>query len=307
MNPHRLRAYIYLLLVVVIWGVAGPVIKFTLGGIDPLPFISYRLAISAAISLVFFALKLKRGKKFRQLRAHLPLALLYGFLAVPAALGLLFVGLDNTTVLDLTLIGVIGPIVVVGAGALFFKERITRREKIGILVVLFGVLINSLYPIIKAEGIKLTANLLLLAYLAADSGSILVAKKLSRFKVKSANLTNLAFIVGAAILIPVTVISYGWKGFYSQIVNLPFQYHLGVWYMAIFSGTIAYYLFVRAYKSIEVSEAVLFNYLQPIVTIPLAIFWLHEELNLHFVLGALLIALGLFIAESKKKRYNTSK
>src|SRR3989337_3194973 len=111
MSTKRVKAYIYLLLVALIWGIAGPVIKCTLKGIDPLPFISYRLAISAVISIIFFILKIKRGKKFRQLMTHLPLGLLYGFLAVPAALGLLFVGLDNTTVLDLTLIGIIGPIV----------------------------------------------------------------------------------------------------------------------------------------------------------------------------------------------------
>jgi len=305
MNPRRLRAYVYLLSVVIIWGVAGPVIKFTLEGIDPLPFISYRLAISAIVSVSFFAVKIFRGKKFNQLKAHLPLALLYGFLAVPAALGLLFVGLDKTTVLDLTLIGVIGPMVVTVGGVFFFREHITKKERIGIAIVLIGILFNSFFPIFKSEGVRLTANILLLAYLVADAGAILIAKKASRYKINSANLTNLAFIVGAVTIIPLTIFVHGWKDFYSQIVGLPFKYHLGVWYMAIFSGTVAYYLFVRAQKSIEVSEAVLFNYLQPVVTIPLAVFWLKEELSFHFILGAVLITLGLFIAEFKKRRYNT--
>lgn len=307
MSPKRARAYVYLLLVVGIWGIAGPVIKFTLGGIDPLPFISYRLAISAVFSVLFFAAKIRKGKKFRQSRAHLPLALLYGFLAVPAALGLLFVGLDNTTVLDLTLIGVIGPMIVTLGGTLFFHEHITKKERVGIAIVLLGVLFNSIFPIFQSEGAKLTANILLLAYLLADAGSILIAKKASRYKIKSANLTNLAFIVGALTIIPFTVGVYGWQELTSQVVNLPFKYHLGVWYMAIFSGTIAYYLFVRAYKSIEVSEAVLFNYLQPVITIPLAIFWLNEDLNFHFILGAALIALGLFIAEFKKSKAKPTK
>jgi drug/metabolite transporter (DMT)-like permease len=33
MNPHRFKAYIYLLIMAAIWGAAGPVIKFTLQGI----------------------------------------------------------------------------------------------------------------------------------------------------------------------------------------------------------------------------------------------------------------------------------
>src|SRR3989344_661635 len=227
MSPRRLKAYLMLLAVVVIWGVAGPVIKFTLEGIDPLPFFSYRLAISAVISTIFFLAKIKKGKKFRQLNAHLPLALLYGFLAVPLGLGLLFVALDNTTVLDLTLIGVIGPLIVTAGGSLFFHERITKREKIGIGIVLVGVLLNSLFPIIKSEGIRLTAHILLLLYLMADAGFVLVAQQLSRCKINSANLTNLAFILGAVILIPVTIFSYGFNAFVGQIISLPFKSHLG--------------------------------------------------------------------------------
>lgn len=305
MNPNRLRAYLLLLLVMVIWGAAGPIIKFTLEGIDPLPFISYRLAISAVIALGFFLMKLRQGKKFRRLRAHFPITLLYGLLAVPISLGVLFIGLDKTTVLDMTLISVIGPIIVAAGGAFFFREHITKKEKIGITVVLIGVLLNSFFPIIKSEGLRFTGNILLLVYLLADSASMLVAKKAVKYKIKSANLTNLAFIIGAITLIPLTLFLYGWQNSLSQIINLPLKYHLGVWYMAVFSGTIAYYLFVRAQKSIEVSEAVLFNYLQPIITVPLAIIWLGENITLNFIIGAVIIATGLFIAEFKKRRYNS--
>src|SRR3970040_1182061 len=105
MSPNRLKAYFSLILVAAIWGAAGPVIKFTLEGIDPLPFLSYRFAI------------------------------LYGLLAVPISLGILFIGLDKTTVLDLTLIGVAGPLIVTAGGALFFHDHITHKERIGISIV----------------------------------------------------------------------------------------------------------------------------------------------------------------------------
>src|SRR3989344_9141266 len=147
MSSHRLRAYIYLILTAAIWGAAGPIIKYTLSGIDPLPFLTYRFTIAAVFSLGFFLYKIKRGKKFRKLKANFPLALFYGILAVPLALGILFAGLDKSTVLDLTLIGVIGPLVVTGGGALFFRDRITRREKIGIALVLSGVLLNFFFPL----------------------------------------------------------------------------------------------------------------------------------------------------------------
>ena len=191
MNLRRRNAYILLIAVVIIWGIASPVIKFTLEGIDPLPFITYRLFISAVFSVIFFAYKFQKGKKFHQLKAHLPLSIVYGLLAVPIGLGLLFFGLDNTTVLDMTLISVISPLIVTLGGSYFFRDHVTRREKIGIAIVLIGVLLNSFYPIIKSEGLRLTANIILFAYLLSDASSILISKKTAKYKIKSANLTNL--------------------------------------------------------------------------------------------------------------------
>ncbi|OGM31187.1 hypothetical protein A2803_01790 [Candidatus Woesebacteria bacterium RIFCSPHIGHO2_01_FULL_44_21] len=297
----RFKAYLFLLTTAVIWGAAGPVIKFTLAGIEPLPFLAYRFAISAVFSIFFFSAKIAQGKKFRNLKANFPLALLYGFLAVPLALSLLFFGLEKSTVLDSTLITIAGPIIVTLGAVHFFRDHITKREKLGIMIVLLGVILNSLLPIFQGgQGIRLTGNLLLLVYLLADSGSVLLAKKAIKNKTKSANLTSLAFIVGAVCLIPLTILIYGWENLLTTILTLPLKYHFGVWYMALLSGNLAYFMYVRGQRSIEVSEAVLFNYLIPLFSVPLAVFWLGESLSLSFILGAIIIATGVYIAEKKK-------
>ncbi len=306
MNSRRLQSYLFLLTVALIWGVASPVIKFTLQGIDPLPFLAYRFAIAAIFSLIFFAIKIKQGKKFNRLKAHLPFALLYSLLAVPIGLGILFFGLDKTTVLDLTLIGVVGPLLVTVGGAYFFRDHITHREKIGISIVLVGVLFNSFFPIFRsASDVRLTGNILLLVYLLADASSVLMAKRAVRYKIKSSNLTNLAFIVGAVTVIPLAIFLYGANNLVASITTLPLKYHLGVWYMALLSGNLAYFLYVRAQRTIEVSEATLFSYLQPVFMIPLAIFWLGESLSASFTIGAIIIAIGLFIAETKRRNVKT--
>lgn len=299
MTAHRLRAYAYLTLVAAIWGAAGPVIKFTLGGIDPLPFLSYRFAVAGTFSIIFFLVK---GLRLPKPRISLPWVILYGLLAVPIALGTLFTGLDKSTVLDLTLIGVLGPLVVTLGGAILFHDHVTRREKIGIAIVLVGALLNAFSPAFtESTDIRLTGNLFLLTFLLADSGSTLVAKSAVKHKIKSSTLTNMAFIIGAVTLIPVTLITHGYNNLATSILTLPLKYHLGVWYMALVSGSLAYFLYVRGVRSIEVSEATLFNYLQPVFSIPLAIFWLGEKITTFFVIGAILIATGLIIAEYKKR------
>ena len=75
----------------------------------------------------------------------------------------------------------------------------------------------------------------------------------------------------------------------------------GVVYMAILSGILAYTLYSSSLKYLEASEASLFYYMQPIFGIPVAVIFLKERMSIIFVIGALLIALGIYKAEKSKK------
>ncbi|MDP3994763.1 MAG: EamA family transporter, partial [bacterium] len=79
-------------------------------------------------------------------------------------------------------------------------------------------------------------------------------------------------------------------------------FHLGVLFMALISGNLAYSLWIKGQKTIEIGEAALFNYLYPVFAIPLAILWLKETVTIPFVIGAIIIVIGVFIAEIKKRR-----
>ena len=53
---------------------------------------------------------------------------------------------EKTTVIDMSLISLFGPIMVIAAGALFLKEHITKKEKVGIFIAFLGVLIPDMFP-----------------------------------------------------------------------------------------------------------------------------------------------------------------
>ena len=122
MNPHRLKAYFLLTIVTIIWGVAEPVIKYTLGGFPPLLFLTYRFGLSTLVALITFSLFGFHFPKGNKLRLEL---CLYGFVTSTLSLGLLFFGLEKTTVLDATLITLINPLLISFAGVYFLKEHIT--------------------------------------------------------------------------------------------------------------------------------------------------------------------------------------
>ncbi len=297
MNPHRLKAYILILIVTVIWGLAEPIIKYTLGGFPSLLFLTYRFGLSTLIAIfifLFFGLHLPKDNKTRLE------VILYGFVTSTISLGLLFFGLEKTTVLDATLITLINPLIITLAGVYFLKEHVTKREKFGMFIALVGTVLTVIEPFLQ-NGHSLTrfsGNILILLYLLATAWGAVLAKKLLRKGVNPLTLTNVSFVVGFLSLLPFALFKYNLR----DITSIPFPYHLGVFYMAILSGSLAYYLSNKAQKTIEIGEASIFSYLYPVFAAPLAVIWLGEKVTPIFILGGIIITIGVFIAEIKKRR-----
>jgi drug/metabolite transporter (DMT)-like permease len=74
----------------------------------------------------------------------------------------------------------------------------------------------------------------------------------------------------------------------------------GILYMAIMSGIVAYVLYQYGLRFIEASEASTFYYLQTIVAIPAAVFLLGEKLSPLFIVGAVIVTIGVYIAEKRR-------
>lgn len=299
MNPARIRAYIIILLVTVIWGVASPVIKFTLGGFDPITFLVYRFGISSIISIfLILTFKFKFPKKF----ADIALLIIYGILASSVSLALLFFGLKNTTVLDSSLITLSDPLLISIAGVYFLREKISKREKIGISIAVLGTLLTIIEPLIQNGGsLRLSGNIMIVAYAIVVAGTAVLAKVLLRRGIEASTMTALSFILGFVTLLPFASLT----NLYS-LSSIHYSYHLGVFYMAVISGSLAFYLSNKAQKSIEIGEQAIFGYMYPVFAAPLAVLWLGEKITPIFIIGAIIIAIGVFIAEVKKKRYNST-
>ncbi|TSC85821.1 MAG: Integral membrane protein domain protein [Microgenomates group bacterium Gr01-1014_16] len=297
MASPRAKAYALLLIATAIWGVAGPVIKYTVGYLPPFIFLLYRFGIAAIIGL-FLLIKFSKN--------HWPTKtsdaiwiVIYCFLTSTVSLGLLFLGYEQTTALDGSIINALYPIMVSTVGVAFLHEHVTNREKLGMGIATLGTL-----AVIFEPGASLTGNLYILASLLVGVILAVMAKLLLRhLKNFDFVLTQLSFIVGFITIIPIVMFRYSIFDIRYLLQNAPLSAHFGVVYMALISGTLAYGLWHRAQKTIETGETAVFSYLYPIFTLPLSIFWLHEQVSFVFVLGALTTAVGVIIAETKKRSH----
>ena len=300
----RSRAYIDLLITSAVWGIAGPVIRYTVGYLPPAVFLTYRFAISAAVGLVL----LSRD------RLHLPKSLpdslriiVYCLLSSTVSLGLLFLGYQKTSALTASVIDAIFPIMVSTVGVAFLHEHVTRREKLGLTVALGGTLLVIVEPLLTKQSIPtstLEGNLLILASLVVGVVLSLMAKLIFRnTSVSPSSVTHLSFIIGFLTMLPLTFLLYSPADLITSVSAAPAGAHLGVLYMALLSGTLAYTLWHRAQKTIEIGEVSIFTYTYPLFAAPLAILWLKEPVTPVFIISAAVITSGVLLAEVKKATF----
>lgn len=298
---RRTTTFFYLLLVSIIWGAASPVVKNTLQWFDPWLFLTYRFAVSTLIALPYLTFS---GIKLPKKASDQWLVILTGFISAPLSLFLFFEALDKTTALSGSLITAAGPIFLIVGGVLFFRDRITRNEKLGVGVAMLGTLLAVVGPAILNGHTdtlgKLEGNSLMLLAVITDIAGALLSKKAMKKGINPSLVAQVQFIIGFIIFLPILFIQNAPADIVHTLATAPWQAHMGVLFMAVISGTIAYTIRNMAVKYIEVSESALFSYLQPIWAAILAVLWLREAITPSYIVGGVVIAAGVVIAESRR-------
>jgi drug/metabolite transporter (DMT)-like permease len=298
LNKKRLTAYCSLAATAAIWGVGTVVIKYSLNYTSPFSFLFLRFLI---VDIIFIPVFIFLAVKNRLKLADLPLLTTLGFMATTLNLGLLFYGMKLTTANEAALLGILSTILIVIGGGIFLKEKITGLEKIGAGMAFSGSLFIIIEPFIKNGGQAFsgfTGNLLVLVgTLVWVSYSLLLRKhEAEGKKIDPLLLTSYSFIIGLITITPLYLLNRtaGESLFLYDPKALP-----GIIYMAIFGSCVAYFFYNLGFSLIPASEATLFNYLTPLISVPLAIFFLGESINCWFIGGALLIIIGVFLTEYK--------
>ncbi len=290
--------------VALIWGAALPIIKYTLQYLSPLVFLAYRLGISSLIAILFLSIK-RPNFSHATPRESMGLVL-YSTFAVTISLGMLFMGMKETSATLTGVIHALGPVITTIGGFLAFREKITKSEGIGITIAFIGTIVTVVTNLGGGTGdsFVLTGIELVALGMLADGISTLIARAMMKKGTLSAEaITHVSFLIGFLTLILFVLYSMSLPSLLTAIAEAPIQAHLGVLYMAIFSGTIAYTMRNMASGLIEAGEVSVFTYIYPLISTPISILWLGESVNPWFIPGSILIAIGVTIAEYHKRKH----
>lgn len=304
-NPKRARAYAYLLINTVTWGAALPLVKFGLPFTTPFRYLFYRYCIAVLCSIPIFWYYRKIIAKHL---TSLPAILGTELIGTTLALSLLYLGLSRTSALEASFIATTSPIFLTIGSIFFLREREERHEWMGLILAFLGTALLVLLPYlagnVHADG-SLSGNILVLLQNIAIVAYFILAKRHYK-KLPKLLVAAISFVVGVVSFFLLSLFeAAGSLTSFSRAVEVdllrPEVWFIAV-YMAVFGSIVGLTAYIKGQDAIEVSEAGLFTYLQPIVAIPLTYVLFQETLTIAHVVAGTFVILGVLIAESRSLR-----
>ena len=291
MTTSKTFRYLLILLAIIFWGTSFVATKTVLNEIKPVTIIILRL-ILASILLTTIALFTKR--KFSiNLKNHSWIFILA--LVAVFHLWIQVTGLQYTTAANTGWIIGTAPVFMAILGFVFYKEKITLLQFLGILVAVAGLLLLIGKGDITNIGlIENQGDLLVLASAFTWGIYSMVNKKISLSYSPLVTILYL-FLVIAVIIIPFNLNSET----INSVINLSSIGWMWILFLGIFCSGVAYVIWARALRDMESARVGAFLYFEPLVTVIAAWFFLNEEITLLMIFSGLLITAGVFIVNKE--------
>jgi len=285
------RPYILLTLTPLFWG--G---NFVLGrGVHeffpPIALASIRWTLAFLIILPFALPHLRRD--WPEIRRQWPWLVFLGAVGPGCFNTLTYIGLNFTPALNALIINSSGPVMIALASFLFFSDRLSARQFVGIGLSLIGVII------VITKG-----NLQALAQLEINSGDLWVLGAMAVWGVYTAflrkrpaqihwlSLAACMFLIASIVNWPL----HAWEHAYVRSLTLSTDALLAIGYVAIFPSILAYVFYTRGVELIGSNRAGVFLHLIPLFGSGLAILILGEQPLWSHAIGFALILTGVTIA-----------
>lgn len=292
-QTHKL-ALISAVMAYVCWGINTPAIKLAVESMPIALFLVTRFLIIAVILLPFalyFWKPMKRNDLIRQVAVS-------AFFAT--GIFLLSFGLTKTSVSHSAILGMLNPIIMLLFVFVFLKDKVRPQSLVGVFIALLGACIIVIYRSKTGDGSDASGQLLgdaavLLSVICSVIGVILLkplTKKYSPFQTTLVGLT-----IG---IIPMAL----YLGGNFEIINFSTVTTQSIYglLLSAFTMASANILFFYALSKRKISQISFYYYIEPVVIVIIAYLLLNESFSISYLVGAIFVGLGLWIAETNKNK-----
>lgn len=288
-SDARLVRYAVPLMIVmnILWGASYLAADIGMQSMSPGRLAAWRFLVAS--SLLFPLLAVTRTPMSLR-RADTLRVVVIGFLAVAVTYMLTYVGIQFSSSTDRAAVSPLEPVALAVLSAIFLRERLARRQWLGIAVACAGAYLlatremHSGGTFTNRQG--LGAVLILISFLTEGMYSILGKPLLQRYR--ALTLTAWSMLFAAFFLFLYVGLTEGWPA------PPP---HGRAWgallYLAVPCTVIGYTLWYILLEHMPAGVLGAFIFIQPVVGILLGILFRDERLTAALLIGAALIVLGV--------------
>jgi len=274
-----------------IWGGMYVVSKVVLEVIPPFTLLAIRLILGAITLGLVIALR----QKTEFTRKQFIDSLLVGFVGYGVSLGFQFVGTKLSTASNGSLVTSATPAFVLLFAPILLKEKTTVRGIFALAVSSLGVIAVIDPRTADFSSSLFMGNLSLLAAALTWALYSVLVRKVS----KSADLlvSSTVMLMGG---IPSSVLFGIFEVNHQGLGEITYGVIGGILFLGIISTAVAMFLWNFAFAQLPATAASLTFFAQPVVGTLLGWFFLGEKITPLFILGGILIGIGLVISSSDK-------
>lgn len=190
------------------------------------------------------------------------------------------------------------PIFSIGAGMIFFKEKVNVVNIFGIVFTLIGIIMVAMAKGELGENFIWGVVLLLIA-VVSEVGHASITKSLSG-NYSSQIIVMYQFLIGSVYLLPMFL----WKGIDGFSIETHFSPE--VWYpiicLAVLCSSLAFSLWVSTIKNLGVAKSSIFSALIPVAAAIIAWILGHELLNSRQWAGIAISSFGVILSQYTIKK-----
>lgn len=191
------------------------------------------------------------------------------------------------------------PIFSIGAGMIFFKEKVNIVNIFGIVFTLIGIVMVAMAKGELGENFIWGVVLLLIA-VVSEVGHASITKSLSG-NYSSQIIVMYQFLIGSVYLLPMFL----WKGLDGFSIQTHFSPE--VWYpiicLAVLCSSLAFSLWVSTIKNLGVAKSSIFSALIPVAAAIIAWILGHELLNSRQWAGIAISSFGVILSQYTRKKH----
>ena len=296
-SRHAWAPYALAVIPMLCWSGATVLARAVRQDIPPMGLVLAQSVVAALVLLPFLLPKLRDQAPI--ILRHWKLMLALGVTQLVTGQGLLYVALHTTTAINAGLIVATQPAVIMVLAWFLLRDAITRRQAMGLLIALIGVLaiITQGDPAALLELHLVIGDLWMQLVVVSFSLYIVLIKKYAPEELNPF-VVFFALIVGAIIfLLPIHIgeaMITGGRIMFDGVTIVT------VLYMALFSTILGLVCINTVIAHIGPGRAGIFYYLIPVLTALLAIALLGEAFHLYHLVAIVLVLGGVYLSSRSR-------